>query len=438
MIPGKNPFFGLLLLLLVGGSSGLVADDQAPSTLMPTSSDLYSEVTCTSTNPALCSDVLQLAADTRGQLAPLLQLGKRWRFPVHIRLVTPEDPLAEKVDHESVSVTVLDKTLNINAVLPSCDPDAYVFVQRQFVTALLWEKFFSPTQALDAHTRLDVVPLWLVEGLREWLDDDSEHNREKIVKRAALAKRAPTLADVTDWHELNDDPMVALWQRAFCYYLFESLIRKNEQRENFQRWLASITGPNPSSANQLFPTETGWQRELLSSPARSRDIVYTWDETVAELGSLETIAIPSAKEADTRICTLDTVVSFPRDPKLLTAVQQKVFDLTGLELRAHPSWRPIIALYRFGLSALANDKNPSLDQATKFIVEAQRRRAAEMGDHQKLLDYVNWFEVTKDYAGNTSRFSSYFSTAQKMERIQADPDHPNPIRADLLHIESQL
>jgi len=438
MIPGKNLYSGLLLALLVGSFLRLAADDETPVSIPPTYSDIYPEASCTTTNPALCSDVLQLAADTRGQLAPLLRLGKKWRFPVHIHLVTPEDPLASKVDHESVSVVIQNKTLNINATLPSSDPDTYAFVQRQFVTALLWEKFFSPTQTLDAHTRLDVVPLWLIEGLREWLDDDPEHNREKIVKRAALAKRAPALADVTDWHELSDDHMVALWQRAFCYYLLESLIRKNEQRENFQQWLDSITGPNPSSANQLFPTEMGWQRELLTSPARSRDIVYTWDETVAELGALETIAIPSDKETDTRLCTIDTVVSFPRDAKFLTAVQQKVLDLTGLELRAHPSWRPIIALYRFGLSALTNDKNPNLEQATKFIVEAQRRRAAEMGDHQKLLDYVNWFEVTKDYASNTSRFSSYFSTAQKMERIQADPDHPNPIRADLLHIESQL
>ena len=431
-------FWPAMLLILVSIAPDLFAEEETPTSVATSSSDIYPEVSCTTTNPALCADVLQIAADTRGQLAPLLQLGKKWRFPVHIHVVTPDDPLAEKVDHESVEVIAANKTLNINAALPSSDPEARVFVQRQFVTALLWEKFFAPNQPLDAHAHLDVVPLWLIEGLREWLDDDPEHNREKIVKRAAMAKRAPTLDDVTDWHELSNDPMVALWQRAFCYYLFESLIRKNVQRADFQQWLATVSGPNPSSAKLLFPTEMGWERELLSSPSRSRDVVYTWDETIAELGAIETIAIPSTKEADSRICTLDTVFSFPRDPKLIKAVQQKVLDLTGLELRAHPSWSPILELYRFGLSALIDNKNLNLDQAKKFIMEAQRRRIAEMGDHQKLLDYVNWFEVTKDYSGNISRFSSYFSTAQQMEQVQADPDHPNPIRADLLHIESQL
>ena len=437
MIPGRI-LFSSLLLILAGSARALATEETAPTPIPTTSSNIYSEVTCSTTNPALCSDVLQIAADTRDQLAPLLKLGKKWRFPVHIRIVTPDDPLADKIDQESVSVIAANQTLNINAILPSSAPDAHTFVQRQFVTALLWENFFAPNQSLNSHTRLNVVPLWLIEGLREWLDDDPEHNREKIVKRAALTKRAPTLEDVTDWHELSDDHMVALWQRAFCYYLVQSLIRKNEKRENFQQWLATVASPSPSSAKLLFPTEMGWQKELLASPDRSHGIVYSWDETVAELGAIETIAIPSAKEADTRICTLDTIASFPRDPKLTTAVQQKVLDLTGLELRAHPSWRPIIALYRFGLSALIDDKKPDLQQAKKIIMEAQHERSAEMVTHQKLLDYVNWFEVTKDYAGTVSHFYSYFSTAQKLEQVQADPDHPNPIRADLLHIESQL
>ena len=51
---------------------------------------------------------------------------------------------------------------------------------------------------------------------------------------------------------------------------------------------------------------------------------------------------------------------------------------------------------------------------------------------------MNWFEVTKDYSANDSEFRSYFSTAQEMEKAQGDPAHPNPIRADVLRVESQL
>ena len=60
-----------------------------------------------------------------------------------------------------------------------------------------------------------------------------------------------------------------------------------------------------------------------------------------------------------------------------------------------------------------------------------------MAEHQKLVDYMNWFEVTKDYADPT-HFGNYFSTAKEMEQVEADPAHPNPIRANLLQIESEL
>jgi len=116
-------------------------------------------------------------------------------------------------------------------------------------------------------------------------------------------------------------------------------------------------------------------------------------------------------------------------------LHQKIFDLTNLELRAHPSWRPTLALYRFGLTALINDPKP--DEALKFIQEAHDQRAAEMANHQKLVDYLNWYEVTKSN-DTMSHFESYFRTAQEMEKIQADPAHPNPVRADLLQVESQL
>ena len=129
------------------------------------------------------------------------------------------------------------------------------------------------------------------------------------------------------------------------------------------------------------------------------------------------------------------MTDFKPDPKLNDALQKKIFDLTELELRAHPGWRPILELYRFGLSAMAAGR---VADAKNLIGQAQAKRSAEVAYHQKLVDYMNWFEVTKDYAGAASRFQSYFSTAQQMERVQGDPDHPNPIRRDVLQVESQL
>jgi hypothetical protein len=424
--------------------ASLRADEQSvpppPAPIAATVEDEpFSEVSCTGTNPAVVSDVLQLANEARETLTPLLNLGSSWRYPVHITVVDP-DPVTGKSVHENVSVIAAGHTMRIEAWLPSDDPQGREFIQRQFVTAMLWEKYFKPDTTFTADTKLDVVPLWLLEGLREWLNDDPEHNREEIIKRAALAQRAPTLREVLGWTDLSNDRLLGLWQRAFCYYLVDCLLWKNlegDRRADFTQWIESVTGPNPRSAITLFPTEMGWQRELLESRERSRNLVFTWDESAAELTGDETIALPKGKNGDdTRLCTIETVASFPRTKEIDSAIMHKIYELTALQLRVHPSWQPIIELYRFGLTALVRDKDPV--RAAKYIHEAHARRAAEMDFHEKLIDYTNWYEVTQNVPTATSHFRTYFQAAQELDKVEADPLHPNPLRADLLKVESEF
>jgi hypothetical protein len=431
--------------LAMGLMSGFARADTIDALLTPpetgipstAKNDLYPEVTCTGVNPALVSDVIQLASDTRETLTPLLKLGPAWRYPVHIILAAPLRTPGLDAQGESVSVVADGKTLTLEAQLPSTAPNAHEFIQRQFVTALLWEKFFKPDTTFTTATRLDVVPLWLVEGLREMLNSDPTHAREEIVKRAALDERAPTLADVTGWKELSTDRLLSLWQRTFCYYLVECLTHPDTRLVDFQGWLASITGPDPKTAEYLFPTEMGWQGELRDASNRDRPLVYTWDDSAAELAAAETIALPKGKHADdTQLCTLDTVATFPRSKDLDQAVSLKIFDLTALELRVHPSWQPVIELYRFGLTALLHDPTPQ--RAIQYLHEARVRRAEEMTYHEKLVDYVNWYEVTQNAPIQASHFRDYFRTAQELDKIEPDPAHPNPLRADLLKVEAKF
>jgi hypothetical protein len=397
----------------------------------------YPEVTCTGENPAVVSDILQLASESRDSLAPLLKLGTHWRYPVHITVL---DPTPGNPPPSERSTVITDgKTLRVEASLSSTDLDARVFVQRQFVTAMLWEKFFAPDAAFTTQTRLDVVPVWLVEGLREWLNDDPERNRSEIVKRAALAQRAPTLAEVTSWQDLSQDRLLGFWRRAFCYYLVNSLIDDpgSPRRADFQQWLASITGRNPRPAAWLFPTELGWQRELREASDRSRNLVFSWDESAAELAAAETIALPKGKDAsDTRLCTIETVSTFPRSAQIDAAINTKVLDLTALQLRVHPGWQRIIELYRFGLIALVRDNDPK--RAAQYLHEAHVQRAEEVAIHAQLVDYINWFEVTQNMPIEESHFRSYFEVAQQLDKMQADPAHPNPLRSDVLKVESEF
>ena len=245
--------------------------DGAP-VITTSASQHFPEVTCTTSDTLACADTLEMAADARLQLTDLLKLGPHWRFPVHIRVMAPGDPVLKKINREAAAIFADGNDMHIEAVVPSNDPDARLFIQRQFVTAMLWEKFFANTQTFDGHTELTIVPTWLVEGLSQWLNDDPDHNRESIVRKAVEEQRAPTLIEIAGWSQISKDRLMGLWQGSFSYYLVNSLIAPGEKRDNFQQWLTTLAGSNPSSAQRLFPTEMGWQRELVEATQRSRDI----------------------------------------------------------------------------------------------------------------------------------------------------------------------
>jgi hypothetical protein len=425
--------------LMSAGSLAIAQENSAvpKPTIGTLTSSAYPQVSCTTSDALASADTVQFAADTRDRLGPLLQLGSTWRFPVHIRIITPDDPLAARIKSEASAVLAQGDTMTIEAALPSSDPYAREFIQRQFITAMLWEKFFVKTKSFDDKTRLDVVPAWLVEGLREWVNDDPEHNREKIVKRAVDNKVTPTLQGVTSWHQLSEDRLFGLWQRAFCYYLVDSLIKTDDRRADFQQWLSSFaeSGPEASTDKLHFPTETDWERELADASDRSRMLVYSWSETKAELMADETITYAASKDAKVQTCTVDTVADQPRSPALIEALQERVLLLTQLELRSHPGWQPILEAYRLALTALGSENN--LEKAKALLAKAHELQVAETEHHQKLLDYINWFEVTNDY-GEQTHFQAYFATADEMGRVEADPEHPNPIRASLLDMESKF
>ena len=55
-----------------------------------------------------------------------------------------------------------------------------------------------------------------------------------------------------------------------------------------------------------------------------------------------------------------------------------------------------------------------------------------MNYHPQLVDYVNWYEVTQNTPIEASHFRDYFRVAQELDKVEPDPTHPNPLRADLL------
>jgi len=423
------------LLVAAMALTGLASLRAEESTPVPTSrSNEFSEVSCTTNDAAACADTLQLAAETRDALASALKLGSSWRFPVHIHVITPDDPLAATIHREAAQVLLVDGGMTIDAYVPLDDPDAREFIQRQYVTAMLWERFFAGTTKFDQNTPIDIVPLWLVEGLREWANEDPTHNREEIARRALQNQTAPSLAEVIGWKDLSNDELFGLWQRAFSFYLVDSLLRDSARRDDFQQWLDSFASPG-GGGHLHFPTEANWQQELAAAAARSRNAFYTWQETLDELNADESITYAAAKDAKVQSCTIDNVASQEFTDGLREAVAQKVDQLTQLERHAHPGWHSTLEAYRAGLTALLRGDDA---KAPRMLAEAHALHDAEIANQQKLADYLNWFVVTRDFGPGPSRFDRYMAVSKQLELATPDPAHPSPLRAKLQSIESQL
>jgi len=422
----------LLVAMAFTGLASLRASETAP---VPTShSNIYSEVSCSTTDAAACADALQLAADTRDALSSVLRLGPHWRFPVHIHVITADDPLATKISHAAAQVLLVDGGMTIDAYVPLDDPNAREYIQRQYVTAMLWERFFAGTKTFDQNTRIDIVPLWLVEGLREWSNEDPAHARGAIARRALQDQTAPTLSDVINWKTLSNDELFGLWQRAFSYYLVDSLLRDPASRDEFQQWLGSFSTPGGGRPFH-FPTEADWQKELADAAARSRGAFYTWQETLDELDADDTITYADAKNAKQRTCTIDNAATPELTDALRTAVAQKIDQLTQLERHAHPGWNPTLEAYRAGLYVLLQDNDA---RGPRLLAEARALRDAQMANHRKLVDYLNWFEVTHDLGNDGTRFGHYIAVSKELESASPDPAHTSPLRETLQHVQSQL
>ena len=97
----------------------------------------------------------------------------------------------------------------------------------------------------------------------------------------------------------------------------------------------------------------------------------------------------------------------------------------------------MIELYRFGLTALLRDPTPA--RAIQYLHQARVRRADEMAYHQKLVDYVNWYEVTQNTAHPGVPLPRLFprraGTRQDRARPgppQSDPRRPAQGRGEVL------
>ena len=159
---------------------------------------------------------------------------------------------------------------------------------------------------------LDVVPLWLIEGLREWLNDDPGTGSRG--DREARGRHASTRADPGGGHRLaRNQPRPAARPLAARFLLLPG--RQPDPRRGeagrFSAVAGDFTGRQPGVRRiSFFPTEADWQRELLEAPRAQPRLRLYLGRSRPPTGRCGDHRDPGQEPEDARLCTLETVLAF--------------------------------------------------------------------------------------------------------------------------------
>jgi hypothetical protein len=389
-------------------------------------------------------DVLMNATFTTGAesarklAAAVVGLPRKWKTRIHLRLddgdrdrPPPQYPMTRAIRNGPA----LDFEVRFNPHHPQIREE----LLRTLMVLFLYERVLEGNPDWVEKHEMPLLPFWLTEGLHQLVFDAGDRQWEKVVGRAVAQKRAPSLADIQDWHGLREETLQRLWQQAFAYYLVSSVTEPGPARERFHSWLTSSqTHDNNPLLNlsPLMPTEIEWRSRLSHAAERSRNLVYSWDETSRLFADSQTLLLRDPDSGEELLARLNQLASHRHRPGLAQAVADKIEELINLELRAHFLWRPIIAHYRLGLANLHNGKaKPEVTYESR-IAEADAEIQALNQAHSLLTDYLNWFAVTQPLASPGSAFSDYHLLRQRLDHF--DPRQVDPLRTTAITIEKGL
>lgn len=382
------------------------------------------------------SDELNLAlisfsTEARQKLQPLLGLSNEWKHRILIRIESGGDP--RHAQPPSLSAIVRRKKLDFQItarIPPALSTEDFM---RVLVTAFIYEKLIEQREEIKVDDTLPAVPLWLSEGVLQFLRNDATRNSfDRVVKRAAESGRAPGWNDINTWTELKSTTLDRIWQQAFSYFLVKGLTHETEDRNRFQSWLAE-TGKSSATEIQLPPAmadDAWWFRQIASAKAGYPEIVLTWEETERAIKVARQCQLTDPQTGKMDSFELSEIEKHRENTKLPELIHQKIVELTGLEARAHFAWRPVLAHYRQALMTFGSASRPGFEEWMKRAVDEEKWIKER---NTAIDDYLNWFEVTHATSRSESAFSHYFNLQKEIENFdtrQADPFHSEIVKVE--------
>jgi len=421
----------LLLILLATGANGTA--QVRPENRGDTSRSESGQYVAVSRDRVLNQNLLELTTDARDHLAENLGLQPDWR---HLVRLVPYEADNEQLTQYPVLKAFLDQgNLSFEVHFPTNTPGAFKEFIRTLVYTFLYEAILQDREKFDDGEPLPDIPVWLAEGVMQQLDAENAGDWHRIVNRAVSLNKAPSLSEVMSWSSLSSEPLMRAWQQAFSYQMMDYLMDPARNRE-FAAWLRE-QGTNKKDAftslRPMIRSEIDWRHVLSLSGEQGTSLIYGFDETASRFSSLVSIRMPGVEgQSEDRVVKLEQLAPYHRNPKLESVINAKLKELLELELRAHFSWRPVIAWYRAALTRLASADRDALKDYETAVAKAERMVRELNRYHENVNDYVNWFLVAKAFNDGETQFKGYYRVRSELESFE--PPQHDRLRSSTIRI----
>jgi hypothetical protein len=249
-------------------------------------------------------------------------------------------------------------------------------------------------------------PGWFVEGLAEGLRRKESGVPDGVYAALIRSDRPPNLTEFFKQKPEILDATSLLLYRAQALALLRVLEKASEGKAG---WVALLAAPDFSrdgatAVRQAFPSLGGdlgrfskiWTLALARGSRGAGFSSLTVEATEATLASiLDLGAAPDSGKPR----ALPALMLGARGEGGAYLMRQRSVELLDLEFRGHPLLRQVVGEYREIASLLARKPKAKVAQRLEDI---QKIRTLLVERHQKITDYLNWFEATQIDESETS------------------------------------
>ncbi len=392
---------------------------------------------------ALRMGVLAAHADEiMGQFNRMLNTKDRWKYAVSIRMRGTTADAARR-NPIYARLRIIDGEPNLQVRIYAGGGINVAKLDAAIVTMLVYEYALRGVQPNALPDRLSLPP-WLVTGVQQALLLRTGRVDRRIYSNL-LNKgdmMSPEQIINTPAPQTLDSASRRLYEVS-CGVLIAGLLHQESGAERLRNLLSEAITLEGDNAREIISTyfhemngkgdtfAKWWALELAALARPDAMDMLTPPETEKQLADALLFTGVDEESKLPLSLSLDKPEQLSVLPDLQGQLRSCLQRLQGLNLRAFPGYRTIIAEYMRAVVELTNGSKP--EEVSKIIAPLQELRSAYSQAATRGRDYLDWFEITRLGQFKNEDFDTYSDT---LRSIRDESDGPStPISRYLQDIE---